>query len=503
MLSIFATTEYHEQLNQIIGKEDRLDELVSVFDILKNRPVPSANSILIKNGEIAFPIDWYNVQPPFLLPEEIELNEANLLGIVFSKLNNFEKAFDYLKNQNPSLFKELDFINRLQQGIPVNPDELASQYSPFEEYRLMHNQAILRHYTATPESFDSDKTIYFYEEAIRCAPNEEYRAFTSRQFALLFIDLQQTQKAVQVLESLNSPDLSKEAKIELDQALCQAWMQQLTVPYDSELLEKLKKTLWEVLQFFEQTNRNAEAGLLLLDAAHIANISESFSESLGYATKAIKIFEEEELEELAGNAHLRKGTLLYTWAQNGNPQFFKPAVESYQKALKVFTKETAPDVFADIQHHLAVIFTDMPSDAKKKGLWAGVAVSSFTEALEFYTKENYPYEYGMICNNYGNGFTKFPKAVLSDNFEKALYYYQEALSVRTAKYPYERAITLLNFLEASWSVSNESDDFNEKRFLDMKTKAEEVKTLVNETDMIEEAQKHLDLLKELKEAVSK
>ena len=502
MLSIFATTEYHKQLKQIIGKEDRLDELVNIIDILEKRPVPSANSILIKKGEIAFPIDWYNMQPPFILPEEIELNEANLLGIVFSKLNNFEKAYFYLKKQNPSLFKELDFINRLQQGIPIGTDELASHYSPFEEYRLMHNQAILRHYTATPENFDADKTVYFYEEAVKCAPNEEYRAYTSRQLALLFIDLQQAQKAVRVLESLHSPDLSKEAKNEIKQAVSQAWMQQLTVPYDTGLLKKLKNTLWEVLQFYEQANRNAEAGLLLLDAAHIANISESFSESLGYATRAINIFEEEGLEELAGNAHLRKGTLLYTWAQNGNPQFFKPAVESYQKALKIFTKESAPNVFADIQHHLAVIFTDMPTDTKKKGLWAGVAVSSFNEALEFYTKEKYPYEYAMICNNYGNAFTKFPKAVLSDNFEKALFYYQESLNIRTAAYPYERAITLLNFLEASWNVSNGSGDFNEERYLDMVEKAEEVKTLVNEKDMIAEAEKHLALLNDLKQAVT-
>ncbi len=503
MLSIFATIKYHAQIKQIIEKENRLGELLNVLDVLENRPVPSANSILIKGGEIAFPIDWHNVQPPFLLPEEIELDEANLLGVVFSKLNNFEKAYHYLQKQNPSLFKELDFINRLQQGIAINTNELASQYSPFEEYRLMHNQAILRHYTATSEKFDAGKTIYFYEEAIGCAPNEEYRAFTSRQLALLFIDLQQPEKAVQVLQALHSPDLSKEAKNEVKHALSQAWMQQLTVPYDTGLLEKLKSTLWEVLQFYEQANRNAEAGLLLLDAAHVANITKSFSESLGYATKAINIFEEEGLEELAGNAHLRKGTLLYTWAQNGNPQFFKPAVESYQKALKVFTKETAPNVFADIQHHLAVIFADMPSDTKKKGLWAGVAVSSFTEALEFYTKEDYPYEYAMICNNYGNAFTKFPQAVLSDNFDKALFYYQEALDIRTTEYPYERAITLLNFLEASWSASNNPDDFNEKRYLDMMEKAKEVKNLVNEPEMIDEAQKHFNLLKKLRQTVSK
>ncbi|MEM6963146.1 MAG: hypothetical protein AAF573_00180 [Bacteroidota bacterium] len=502
MLLIFATTEHHSKINAMINREERLHELVQVLDILENRPVPDAHSILIKKGEIAFPLDWRNLQPPFLLPEEIELNAANLLGIIFSKLNNYEKSFEYLQRSNPSLFKELDFINRLQQGIPVNPEELISQYSPYEEYRLMHNNAILRHYAATPENFDLDKTIYFYEEALRSATSDEHQAFTAKQLALLLIDLQQPSKAAEVIENVMQSQLTKEANMELRHTLCQIWLQQLTVPYDQELLKKLKSTLWEVLQSYEASGRNIETGLLLLDAAHIANISESFSESLGYATRAIRIFEAENLRELAGNAHYRKGTLLYTWAQNGNPQFFKPAIESYQEALKVFTKEMTPGVFADIHHNLGVLYTDMPTDHKKKSIWAGIAVSSFDQALAFYAKEKYPYQYGMICNNYGNAFTKFPQAVLTDNHEKALFYYQEALDVRTSAYPYEKAITLLNFLEASWDVGNDPDSFNEERYEDMIAKANEVKTLVDNEEMLAEADKHLKLLEKLKATVT-
>ncbi|HHG86227.1 MAG TPA: hypothetical protein ENJ82_15865 [Bacteroidetes bacterium] len=391
----------------------------------------------------------------------------------------------------------------MQQGIPISPDELISQYSPFEEYRLMHNNAILRHYASSPDDFDPDKTTYFYEEAIKSAPTDEHRAFTANHFALLYIDLQQADKALQILENAKTPHLSKEASIALKHSRCKAWLQLLTIPYDALLLQKLKTTLWEVLQSYEKSQRNVEAGLLLLDAAHIANISESFSESLGYVTRAIKIFQTEGLKELEGNAHYRKGTLLYTWAQNGNPQFFKPAIESYQRALKIFTKEVAPDIFADIHHNLGVLYTDMPTEHKKKSIWAGVAVSSFQEALEYYTKEKYPYQYAMICNNYGNAFTKFPQAVLTDNYEKALFYYQEALDIRTAAYPYERAITLLNFLQASWNVGNNPGEFNENRYNDMVAKANEVKSLVDDEEMIAEADKHLNMLANLKQVVSK
>ncbi len=501
MLSIFATTEHHSRLKALIDKEERLNELVSVVDSLENRPISSAHSVLIKNGEIGFALDWFNVQPPFLLPEEIELTEANLLGVVFAKLNNYEKAHEYLRNKNPSLFKELDFVNRLQQGLSVSPDELISHYTPHEEYRLMHNNAVLRHYASARGEFDAGKTAYFYEEAIKSAPSDEYAAFTARQYALLCIDLEQANNAIRILEDNSSDYLSGAAKTEMDYSRCQAWLLQLTKPYDAELLEKLKLTLWDVLQSYEQSGRTVETGLILLDAAHIANVSESFAEALGYVTKAIRIFEAEDLEELTGNAYYRKGTLLYTWAQNGNPQFFKSAIESYQEALKVFNKAAAPSVFADIHHNLGVLYTDMPSENKKKSIWAGVAVSSFEEALSFYTKDDYPYEYGMICNNYANAFTKFPQAVLTDNHEKALFYYQEALDVRTPEYPYERAITLLNFLEASWDVGNDPDAFNEDRYIDMISKANEVKALVDDAEMTDEANKHLNLLKELKQEV--
>ena len=41
MLSIFATTDYHNQLEQIINQEQRLDELIVIYDILEDKPTPN------------------------------------------------------------------------------------------------------------------------------------------------------------------------------------------------------------------------------------------------------------------------------------------------------------------------------------------------------------------------------------------------------------------------------------------------------------------------------
>lgn len=508
MLEIFASDNTLEQVKAIIQSEDRLDELVTIHRSIEHAPSTSAHALIVDSRGISFPLDWDNLAPPYLFSQNLPLDASTLLGILFSKLDNGEKAWHYLQHK-PALIFDTGMVSRLQYGYEIDLEELSeiaipnAPTTPFEKYRQVHNTAIVRHYGYINSTVQIETLKANYQEALSLAPNDEYRAFTLKHYVGFLLDGGNISNTEQmILEQLEKP-LSEAAQYSLKGMLTDAWMKQLTVPYDQDLLQRLKQILWEVLQYHEKHERQAEIGLLLVDAAHIANISESFSEALGYLNRAIGIFESEQLKELAGQAHFRKGTLLYTWAQKGHPQFYKPAIESYQQALKVFRQEETPDVFADIHHNLAVLYSEMPADNKKKGIWAGVASASFQEALNYYTKEFSPYEYGMICNNYGNALIKFPQAIHSDNFEKALFYYQEALDVRTDAYPYERAITLLNYLEASWQVSNDKDEFNEKRYSEMLAKAKEIKNLVTEPDMIREADKHLEQLQQLKQLVEK
>ncbi|MEO0777247.1 MAG: hypothetical protein AAFW73_11225 [Bacteroidota bacterium] len=498
MLSIFATTEYHSQIHAILEREDRLSELVTIYDLLERAPRSSAHCLIVDAQGLRLPIDWYNLAPPYLLPKQLPFEAENLLGLIFLQLDNWPKVQEYLADR-PELLPELERFHGLKSGQQIREvDRLEAGDTPWERYRRAHNQAVLRHYGYLAEEQTFARIRQAYDTAIAHSPHPEYAAFSTKHLATLLLDAGRIEDAVAVLQGAEHEALSPDARMALRALLSQVWMQQLRVPYDPKLMTQLKDTLWEVIQYLEENDRPVEAGLHLTDAAHIANISNSFTESLGYISKAIRIFDEAELSELAGNAQLRKGTLLYTWAQNGNPQFYKPAVEAYQRALQVFRKDLTPDVFADIHHHLAVLYAEMPSEPKKRSIWAGVASASFQEALDYYTAESHPYEYGRICNNYGNALTKFPPAVHSDNYEKALFYYAEALRVRDARYPYERAISLLNFLEASWNVSNPDESFNEDRYRDMVGKAEEVLQLVEAPEMMEAARGHLQALAQLK-----
>ncbi|MEO0898102.1 MAG: hypothetical protein AAFY71_16955 [Bacteroidota bacterium] len=495
MVTIFAQTEQLDHIERIIKQEDRLIELIS-FQTGAFDPAQEGHNLLVKDEQIIVPLSWNYLAPPYLFPENIPFLANNLLGLVFHLLENDRKSWEYL-NGTP-LYQDVENINKLKYGIPLSPHPQDPA-----TYREAHNEAIFHHYGLLSDGPKAQSAEAFYEKALELTAEPELVAFTSRELATRYMDQNLPYKAEPILNKALDASLSSESEHALKLIRVKVWMQKLVVPYHPEQIEKIKKGLWEVLTYLENKGDQVQAAMLLVDAAHIANISKSYSESLGYLKKAISIFEEAGMHEMAGSAHIKKGTLLFTWAQDGNPQFYKASIEAYQRALKVFTKEIRPDVFADIHHNLAVVYAEMPADPKRKGIWAGVSASSFQEALSYFTKENFPYEYGSICNNFGNALSKFPAAVHSDNHEKALYYYQEALSVRSVAYPYERALSLLNFLEASWKVGNDPESFNEERYKDMVEKAWEVKKLVKDMDILLEAETHLDNLYKLKQLATK
>ncbi|MCB0642669.1 MAG: hypothetical protein KDC44_13565 [Phaeodactylibacter sp.] len=501
MLSIYASTELHAEIRSILQQEDRLEELVQIIDHLSIRPVPNALNCMVQAEGIRSMIDWQNQQAPYLLPEYLPLHPDILLSWCFARLGNYEKVQAYLAKDYPTLYLEFDFINRLNQGLPVDPAELISDYSPFDEYRLMHNQAVVRHYHPQPDPKTIDQARYFYLEALESAPNDEYRAFSAWHFALLLIDLGELEDAIRVLRAAIHFALTEDARIELRYALCQALMQQLHPPYDPDLLEEIKSGLWAVQAHYKAQDRPVEQAFVLTDMGVIANYCESWSESLGYFNQAQTSFEAAELTEMLGQLHYRKGTLLFTWAQQGNPQFFKGAIESYQKALQTFSREAAPEVYAEIQHHLGIIYSEIPDEVKKKGLWAAISASAFQEALDIFRKESHPYEYAMVCNHFGNALTKYPEAKLTDNMEKALFYFQEALSIRSAEaYPLERCLSLLNSLEAHWHLGMPEDRLDEARFQQMVDAAQEVLDISPDENLRALAQDQLDKLEQLKQA---
>jgi tetratricopeptide (TPR) repeat protein len=520
MLSIFAQTDVKDHTQRIIASVHRLDELVTVSEYSSSTTlIPlledvAGIALIIDSDGIQHTLDWMNESPPYILPFFIPLHDVTLLACIFARLGNWEQVHTLLTEQaiEPflSLYAEFDMVNRLQNGIPLAPLVAKRLDDSAEQYRLAHNAAITRQYgvySTDREGTSFEEIVSLYNHALENAYDVTHTTFTTLHFATLLLDAEQMNTADSLLQTAlqRTQHIAESAVFALKSLQNSVWLRQITVPYDTQLLEKLKAQLWETLQYFERTGRTVQAALTLVDASQIANMLNSFSESLGYISRAITILENEDLPELLGSALYRKATLLFTWAQQGSPQFYKPAMQAYQETLKIFNRDTAPRLFADAHHHLGVIYSEMPDDPQKRHIWAALSTSSFKEALNFYTKQDFPYDYAMVCTSLGNAFTKFPDGVRTDHYEKAIEYYREALTIRTGTdFPEERTLTLLNFLEASWYVSNGSkpnDDWNEARYEEMLMAANEIPRLTKNPELIMEAEKHRTNLARLKKTV--
>ena len=407
MILISTSINNFENINQTINQEDRLNELVTITN-----ESSGFLDIEISDKICVFP-DWKNTQPPILLPD-MAYSDHILLGIVYTKLNNFEKAYSLLKS-NSDVLNFVDILNRIQNGIEIPSNSIVEK----QDYFQFHNNAVALHYGNISNS-SLEKIIVNYQNALILAKDNENKAFTVKHFALLLIDNNYLNEAIEIIERQLKENLSPIAVIELKTTLCGIWIKQIETHHSEDFLLKIKDTLWECLQYYEAENRTINAAFLLSDAALIATISKSYSEALGYASKACTIFDNENLPELLAEAQLSKANVLHAWSQDGNPQFFRAAMMSCQEALKVYTREFAPDKFADIHHQLGIIYSEIPDEIRKKGIWASVSVSSFNEALTYYNKLVFPYEYAVICHSQATAFTKYPTAKHTDNHEKAL-----------------------------------------------------------------------------------
>ena len=451
--------------------------------------------LTIDSNFIKVALPWEGNEPPIVF-SSIPFDTDDLLAIVLSKLGYEEEALGFCKL--PMLHQTLKYrfqLRNFQQSV-TQPNSLE------DDYYSLHNHAILVHYANHLHNGVSAEKLF--KEAIAIAPTDEHAAFSARHLCVLLLDSGKNREAEFLLRKYCEISLCEKAKSYLELDLINVLISAALITVEGSELSELKDMIWRSIKYFEEKEIHWAVASLYSSASEVTNIEKSYTESLGYISKTISIYENEDLPEFLASAYLRKGTLLYTWAQDANPQFYQSAIDTYQEALKTFTRDLFPFVFAEINHNLAVIYAEMPSDEKKKAMWSAFSASSFKECLDFYQKDTHPYEYAMVANNYANALLKYPPAKTGDNSEKAIYYYLEALEIRDAnKHPTERAHTILNYLEACWRVDNINKSMERARYKDMLAKAKEVRQLTDDEGLINQAQSHLDQISELGLAIMK
>ena len=493
MLTILTTTESSQKIRDAIASVERLDELVSITedaDTIKDLKI-----LVVNSDTITIPLDWYDLEPPYVFPNT-PLNRENLLALIFYKLGNQQKAFEYISEEYP-IYHHLLIATHLQFGY-----EISSEMVEFCYNTSRHNNAIISFYGVIENPKSKEELKKEFSEALSKAENDEVKVFTAKHYLNLLLDSGELKEAKQVAEQQLSVAISEDAKNAMNTQLAGILMAQLQVPYTPEKLNEIHEMQLTSIAHFESKELNVQAGMLLVDAAEIANFKEDFIASKELINRAILYFKKEDIPEFLGEAGFKKAILLYTWSKNGSPQYYKAAINAFQDVLKVFKRDTHPQKFADVHHNLALIYSEIPVVAEEKPMWTAFCASSFKEVLAFYTADRYPYENAMASHNYATALMHFPPAKIHDNLKKASGLFNDALTIRTAEeYPFERALTLINQLELGWLTHNEDAAEELKKYEEMKSKAEEVKNLVEDANLISQADEHLKELEKVKSLI--
>lgn len=493
MLTILTKTDSNQKIQDAITSVNRLSELVTLT--MDSETIEDLKILIVNSDEIIIPLDWYDLEPPYVFPNT-PFTRENLLALIFYKLGNHQKVFEFLSEESP-LYQHLLIATHLHFGYEISSNMIDWCYNT-----SCHNHAILNYYGNIEKQLEYDELKKLFSETVINAGNDEIKLFTAKHYLNLLLDSLKLNEAKQVAESHLKIALSENAKNAMKNHLAGVLMAQLQVPYSNEKLEEVHKLQLEAISHFEQKGLNVQAGMLLVDAAEVANFKEDFIASKELINRAIQYFKKEDIPEFLGEAGFKKAILLYTWSKNGSPQYYKAAINAFQDVLKVFKRDTHPQKFADVHHNLALIYSEIPVGTEEKPMWAAFCASSFKEVLAFYTKDQHPYEYAMASHNYATALMHFPPAKIHNNLEKATILFNDALEIRTVnEYPFERALTLLNQLELGWLTHNEDSAHELKKYDEMKSKAEEIKMLITDENLIVQVENHLKELKKVKSLI--
>ena len=418
------------------------------------------------------------------------------MALIFYKLGNHQRAFQYLE-EDTLLYRDMLIATHLQFGY-----EITNTMLHWLQRQHPHNLAIVKHYGNLAQDESIFELALIYQEALSAALDDEQLVFSANHFINHLLDIGETGHVVELARSLTEKPISRAAKNAIQTLLAAALTAELSVPRDKVVLEEIQTLQQECITFYETQEDTVNAGLVLLDAAEIAGFRADYATAKGFINKAIQYFTSANIPEFLGEAILQKSNLLYSWSKNGQPQYYKPAITTFQDALKVFKRDIFPQKFADIHHDLALIYSEIPVSPEERPIWTAFCASAFKEALAFYTKEGHPYRYGMCCHNYATALIGFPEAKLHNNLEKAAYFFEEALSVRTyEEHPTERALTLLNKLEMEWLLHNENPEAEKERLALMEEDVEEIKRLINDKALLLQLEQHENRLEKLKEII--
>ncbi len=129
------------------------------------------------------------------------------------------------------------------------------------------------------------------------------------------------------------------------------------------------------------------------------------------------------------------------------------AIHAGQQALSVFTRKAFPTDWARTQNNLGGAYSNRIKGEKAENLER--AIQAFQQALSVFTCEAFPTDWARTQNNLGLAYRDRIRGDIAENLELAIQAYQQALSVRTQEaFPQNNVQTLFN-LGIAYQTSNQ------------------------------------------------
>ena len=195
MLSIFVENNHLAEVKEAISFENWLSEIIDIQTVEND-----FCDFFITENEIHANIDWSEKLPPILLDNPLTFDSSTLLSLIFFKLGNWEKVYEYCSKDKKYL-DDLILIHRLQSNLVVQiPPEPIIEFGTFDHYRRWHNRAVVLHYGNLGNTIVGHLTHTAYEKSLLNASDSDYRAFSGKYFATFLLDIGLINEAEQVLE---------------------------------------------------------------------------------------------------------------------------------------------------------------------------------------------------------------------------------------------------------------------------------------------------------------
>ena len=200
--------------------------------------------------------------------------------------------------------------------------------------------------------------------------------------------------------------------------------------------------LLEVLQATVESQGNPQVVYPLL-AANTDKLNLTFVKLLqDWATNTLEEAEPDAKQFFAvviGNF----SNLIQQFPLGNKPDNVEIAITGYEIVATVFTRETSPEQWGNLQNNLGNAYSDRIRGDKADNLEN--AIAAYEQALEVSTRTDFPVDWAMTQNNLGNAYRDRIRGDKADNLENAIAAYEQALEVRTrTDFPVENAQTLFN-----------------------------------------------------------